>query len=111
MNKVARGLAVIFTAAVLAFADGSADTGQRIYLKMLGDQTGLNGADFAAQHTIAEWNALFEGNGEKFVEATSAKFPKTKAYLSGDAFAKHLPHLNAFMTQYAKDSGNFPSFN
>ncbi|GHS84902.1 hypothetical protein FACS1894103_6050 [Campylobacterota bacterium] len=111
MNRVVLGLAALIAAATFAFADGSADTGQRIYLKMLGDQTGLNGADFAAQHTIAEWNALFAGNGEKFVEATAAKFPKTKEYLSGDAFAKHLPHLSAFMTLYAKDSGNFPSCN
>lgn len=95
--------------AVAAEANGNADTGQRIYLKMMNDATGLNGADFAKLHTIAEWKALFDGKGEKFVAEMSSKYPKTKDYLSGDLFPKHLEHLKAFMVHYAKDSGNFPS--
>lgn len=95
--------------ATTSYADGNADTGQRIYLKMMNGATGLNGADFAKLHTIAEWTALFEGKGEKFVAEVTAKYPSTKDYLNGDLFQKHLPHLKAFMIHYAKDSGNFPS--
>jgi hypothetical protein len=101
---------MLLAIATTVFAsDGNADTGQRIYLKMMGEQTGLNGADFARLHTIAEWAELFDGNGEKFVKEMSKKFPTTKDYLSGELFGKHLPHIKAFMIQYAKDSGNFPS--
>jgi hypothetical protein len=111
MSKIIVALAAIWLTALAAFADGNADTGQRVYLKMLRDHTGMNGADFAAQHTVAEWNALFEGDAKGFVEEIGGKYPSAKAYLNGENFAKHKPHLNAFTTNYAKDSDNFPSCN
>lgn len=92
-----------------AYANGNADTGQRLYLKNMNDATGLNGADFAKLHTIAEWTDLFAGKGEGFIAEISAKYPKTKDYLNGDLFQRHMPHIKAFMIYYAKDSGNFPS--
>lgn len=95
--------------ATAAQADGNADTGQRIYLKMMGDKIGMNGADFAKLETMAGWKAMFEGNGEKFVQTYGAKYPDLKGYLEGDLFPKHMPHIKAFMIHYAKDSGNFPS--
>ncbi|MDR0747358.1 MAG: hypothetical protein LBE89_05630 [Helicobacteraceae bacterium] len=109
MRKVIIALAAMALAAATAFAD--ADTGQRIYLKMLRDHTGINGADFAAQHTTAEWNALFEGDAEGFVEEIGQKYVNAKPYLNGEMFAKHRRYLKEFMTSYSKDSGNFPSCN
>jgi hypothetical protein len=111
MRKVILGLAVALCAVSFSFAEGNADTGKRIYLKTMSAQTGLNGADFAASRTIAEWKRLFEGDAEGFVKEIGEKYPSTKAYLNGEAFAKHAPHLGAFMINYAKDSGNFPSCN
>ncbi|MDR2151364.1 MAG: hypothetical protein LBO72_00960 [Helicobacteraceae bacterium] len=111
MRKVFIALIALALAATTAFADGEADTGQRIYLKSLRDHTGMNGADFAALHTTAEWNALFGGDAEGFVNEIGEKYPNAKPYLSGEMFAKHKPYLKAFMTSYSKDSGNFPSCN
>lgn len=100
-------LGLFATAAVAN--EGNPDTGQRIYLKMMGDPLGMNGADFAKQQTMQGWKDLFEGNGEKFIKMYAEKYPAIKDYLTGELFQKHMPHIKAFFIHYAKDSGNFPS--
>ncbi|MDR0665491.1 MAG: hypothetical protein LBF86_08255 [Helicobacteraceae bacterium] len=111
MRKIFIALAILTLAGTAAFADADADTGQRIYLKTLSDHTGMNGADFAALHTTAEWNALFDGDAEGFVKEIGQKYPNALPYLNGEMFAKHRRYLKAFMASYSKDSGNFPSCN
>ncbi|WP_052433565.1 hypothetical protein [Sulfurospirillum arsenophilum] len=90
-----------------AFADAA--KGQKYYLKYMKDGSGLNGAKFAAQHTQAEWKALFDGKAEKFVAEYSKKYSGLDAFLKGDKFEKFMPDIRDFCIEFASDSGNVPS--
>ncbi|MBV5279678.1 MAG: hypothetical protein J0647_11805 [Campylobacteraceae bacterium] len=90
-----------------AFADSA--KGQKYYLKYMKNDSGMNGAKFATQHTQAEWKALFEGKGEKFIAEYSKKFPALEGFLKGDKFEKFMPDIKDFCLEFASDSGNVPS--
>jgi hypothetical protein len=91
-----------------AFADAA--KGQKYYLKFLKKKSGINGAKFAVQHTQAEWKALFENDGEKFIAEYSSKYPKLKDFFNSDKFKKkYMKHIRDFAIEYASDSGNVPS--
>ncbi|AHJ14488.1 hypothetical protein [Sulfurospirillum multivorans] len=90
-----------------ALADAA--KGQKYYLKYMKNDSGMNGAKFAAQHTQGEWKALFDGKGEKFIAEYSAKFPTLDAFLKGEKFQKFMPDIRDFCIEFASDSGNVPS--
>ena len=90
-----------------AMADAA--KGQKYYLKYMKEGSGLNGAKFATMHTQAEWKALFDGKGEKFIAEYSKKFPGLEAFLKGDKFEKFMPDIKDFCIEFASDSGNVPS--
>ena len=90
-----------------ALADAA--KGQKYYLKYMKDAAGKNGAKFAHEHTQAEWAALFEGSGEKFVEEYSSKYPALKEFFNDEKFPKFLPHIKDFCIEYALDSGKVPN--
>ena len=90
-----------------AFADAA--KGQKYYLKYMKDGSGMNGAKFAAQHTQAEWKALFDGKAEKFVAEYGKKYPGLDGFLKGDKFDKFMPDIRDFCVEFASDSGNVPS--
>ncbi|MCR4941471.1 MAG: hypothetical protein K5978_01580 [Campylobacter sp.] len=98
---------VLGLASVNAMADAA--KGQKYYLKFMKDGAGLNGADFAHQHTQAEWEALFDADAKKFIDEYSTKFPKLKDFLNGDKFKKFMPHIKDFVIEFASDSGKVPS--
>ena len=95
----------------MAVSTASADPakGQKYYLKFMKKATGVNGAKFAAEHTQAEWKALFDGDGSAFIKEYSAKYPDAAEFLNGDKFKKFMPHIKDFAVEYASDSGNVPS--
>lgn len=90
-----------------ALADAS--KGQKYYLKYMKNDSGMNGAKFASQHTQAEWKALFDDKAEKFVAEYSKKYPGLDAFLKGDKFEKFIPDIKDFCIEFASDSGNVPS--
>lgn len=94
-------------ASTSAFADPV--KGQKYYLKYMKDSVGTKGDKFAHEHTQAEWEALFEGNAEKFVKEYSEKYPNLKEFLDSDKFLKFMPHIKDFCIEYAIDSGKVPS--
>lgn len=89
-------------------ASADAAKGQKLYLKFMKAPTGLNGGQFAAQHTQAEWKALCENGGAGFVEEYSAKFPDAADFLKGK-FSRFQQDICDFVINYASDSGNVPS--
>lgn len=100
-------LLVVGCLSTSAFADAA--KGQKYYLKYMKDPAGMNGAKFAAQHTQAEWKALFDGKGEKFIAEYSSKIPSLEGFLKGDKFEKFMPDIKDFCVEFASDSGNVPS--
>ena len=111
MKKVIGLLVSAFFVLGLMSTSALADAakGQKYYLKYMKDASGLNGAKFATQHTQAEWKALFDGKGEKFVAEYSKKYPGLEGFLKGDKFEKFMPDIKDFAVEFASDSGNVPS--
>ena len=111
MKKVIGLLVTAFFVLGLMSTNAMADAakGQKYYLKYMKNDSGLNGAKFATQHTQAEWKALFDGKGEKFIAEYSKKFPALEGFLKGEKFAKFMPDIKDFCLEYASDSGNVPS--
>lgn len=84
---------------------GDYQRGERLFYTQLADTIGLNGADFAYRLTIAEWEKLFENDGEGFIRALGDEYPALKRAIAKQSFIKALPDLKAFLILYAKDGG------
>ena len=91
MKKIIGLLVSAFLVVGLMSTSALADAakGQKYYLKYMKEGSGMNGAKFATMHTQAEWKALFDGKGEKFVAEMSKKFPGLESFLKGDKFEKN----------------------
>ena len=100
----------ILAAGTLALSIGSttlmADVtkGQKLFIKMLKDPCGMEGAKFALKHTQAEWKQI-KGDGKGEVEII-AICPNVKA---GDLKDTHIEHILDFSIELASDPGNVPS--
>lgn len=95
----------LLVAATLQAAD--VDVGQRIYLQMMSQVVQESADLFAARHTRAEWQKLLTDDGSAFVGQMCEQFPQLEAYLRSERFEIHLPHLRAYLLEWASDSGNF----
>ncbi|MGP1506197.1 MAG: hypothetical protein ACTTIM_01855 [Campylobacter sp.] len=105
--KVIASAFLLFSlSATTAFADSA--KGQKYYLKYMRDVTGMKGDKFTSGHTQAEWEALFAGSAEKFVEEYSKQYPSLKEFFESDKFPKFMPHIKDFCIEYAADSGKVP---
>lgn len=100
---------LVMLGAISTFAFADPAKGQRYYLKFMKETTGINGAEFSAEHTQAEWAELFDGEAVKFIEDYSKKYPNAADFLKGKKFKKVMPHIKDFLIYYAKDSGNVPA--
>ena len=111
MKKLISLLVSAFFVIGLLSTNAMADAakGQKYYLKYMKNDSGMNGSKFATMHTQAEWKALFDGKGEKFIAEMSKKFPGLEAFLKGDKFEKFMPDIRDFCIEFASDSGNVPS--
>jgi hypothetical protein len=89
-----------------ANAAGKIKKGQKGYLKTCKKCHG-NGTKGAAMKSQDEWNDLFADGGAK-IKALH-KGDKSEKFFNGKKFKKLAPHLNAFLYEYANDSGNVPS--
>jgi phosphoribosylaminoimidazole carboxylase (NCAIR synthetase) len=75
---------------------------QKIFKKKLQKRCGYNAAYFAQLHTQDEWEAIQQAG--KFADETNKICPKVKIK------DKHVQHVYDFAYEYAKDSGNIPSY-
>jgi hypothetical protein len=96
------GLAITTT-----MASASAEKGKRVYQKFMKDDCGITGGAVAGKHSQKEWKKM-QGNDSFKVELEKI-CPTSKAFLSGGKFKKLESHLNEFMYEYGKGSGNVPS--
>jgi len=81
---------------------GNANRGQRYYFQNLKYVCGISTASFARVHTQDEWEAIY-GAG-KFRSEIHRICPRTKIE------AKYVSDIYHFVYEYAKDSGNLPSY-
>ncbi len=111
MRKITALALAIMVGLGLTVSTASADParGQKLYLKFMKGPTGVNGAQFAAQHTIAEWKDLCANEGAGFIKEYSAKYPDAADFLGGAQFKRFQSDICDFVIHYAKDSGNVPA--
>ncbi|MBE0491262.1 MAG: hypothetical protein IBX44_03305 [Sulfurospirillum sp.] len=111
MKKILGLLLAVFVLVGVMSTSALADAakGQKYYLKYMKKSTGINGGQFAAKHTQAEWKELFASDGVKFIETYSVEFPNAADFLKGDKFKKYMGDISDFLINFASDSGNVPS--
>ena len=83
--------------------------GQKYYLKFMSPSTEMKGNKFAIIHTMAEWEELFEGDGEKFAAEFTEKYPDLKEFFEGEIWPKVRNDIKDFCIEFAADSGKVPS--
>lgn len=110
MNKLTKFLFIAILGLGLAISSVSADAakGQKLYLKFMKSSTGMNGAEFASERTMAEWKALCADNGKGFIDEYSERFPEMESFFKG-RFDKFQSDICDFVINFANDSGNIPS--
>lgn len=85
-------------------ANADAVKGQKLFQKKLKDACGMTGAKFAAKHSQAEWEDIY--NNGKFEAEIIKICPNVK---EGDVKESWQEHIYNFSYDYANDSGNVPS--
>jgi Spy/CpxP family protein refolding chaperone len=98
-------LAALLGIAVMSVsASADAAKGQKIYAKKLKKVCGMNGGDFAKNHTQDEWTKIKEDGKLKDEIKSICKDADTDKIKD-----KFLPDLSDFTINFASDSGNVPS--
>jgi hypothetical protein len=93
-------LLTLLTLTVFATADSK--KGHNIYLKILKTPCGFSGIRFAHEHTQDEWENIQEAG--KFADETNKICPKANIEV------RYVQNVYDFVYEYAKDSGNMPSY-
>lgn len=104
MDKIAKlTVSALLSLVVLStIVTADVNNGQKIYLKKLKSKCGFSGAKFAHKHTQDGWQTIKEAG--KFGEEVTKICPK--ATLN----PKYENDVYDFAYEYAKDSGNVPSY-
>lgn len=110
-NTISKTALVAFMLLSLGGTAALADVkkGQKLYLKTLKSKLKMNGTQFSSLHTVAEWEALFDNEGEGFIKEFSEEYPKSSKVLHKPNIWKKLQHIRDFAIEYGSDSGNVPS--
>lgn len=99
---------------MLAFSTLNAATykGQKAYIDSCKECHG-GGQELAASKNIRTWEKIMDKKGEKLadIHVNSKKAQPSWEYFQDRKFTKDAKHLEDFLTEYAKDSGNVPACN
>jgi hypothetical protein len=93
----------------VSIAQADIKAGQKAYLKLFKTSFGMNGTRFAADHSVAEWEALFADNAKGFIKEYGERFPKAAPVLNNPDMAAKLQDIGDFAKEYGNDSDNVPS--
>jgi len=86
--------------------------GQKIYIETCKECHG-GGQELAGSKKQREWGKLMDNKGEKLAEIhlKSKKAEASWSYFNDRSYTKGAKHLEDFLVEYAKDSGNVPACN
>ncbi len=96
----------------LGSAEAAVYKGQKVYIKKCRKCHG-GGLEVAASKKKRTWKKLLKNKGEGMAKLhlENKKAKKSHKYFKSKKFKKRARHLNDFMVEYAKDSGNVPACN
>ncbi|MEE8589444.1 MAG: cytochrome c [Sulfurimonadaceae bacterium] len=107
---------IMYVLAITVLGLGSAEAavykGQKVYIKKCRKCHG-GGLEVAASKKKRTWKKLLKNKGEGMAKLhlENKKAKKSHKYFKSKKFKKRARHLNDFMVEYAKDSGNVPACN
>ncbi|MDP1783853.1 MAG: c-type cytochrome [Sulfuricurvum sp.] len=104
---------IIFTLLLTApFLNAATYKGQKVYIETCKGCHG-GGQELAASKNMRTWEKIMDKKGEKLadIHLSSKKAQPAWEYFSDSKFTKDSKHLEDFLTEYAKDSGNVPACN
>ncbi|MCI4406221.1 MAG: cytochrome c [Sulfuricurvum sp.] len=86
--------------------------GQKIYIETCKECHG-GGQALAGSKKQREWKKIMDNNGEVLaqIHLNSKKAEPSWVYFNNRAYTKNAKHLEDFLVEYAKDSGNVPACN
>lgn len=100
------------TVITLSTSNAAIYKGQRIFVKKC-VKCHDAGQSFVAEYKMKEWKKLMKkkGKGLAKIHLDSKKAKKSHSYFKSSTYAKKTKHLQQFLVEYAKDSGNVPACN
>jgi ribosomal protein L31 len=103
---------VLFLMASISSLNAATYKGQKIYVETCKECHG-GGQEMAASKNIRTWEKIMDKKGEKLadIHLSSKKAQASWDYFGDRKFTKDSKHLEDFLTEYAKDSGNVPACN
>lgn len=86
--------------------------GQKVYIESCKECHG-GGQELAASKKTRTWEKFMDNKGEKLadIHLASKKAQLSWEYFNDRKFTKDSRHLEDFLTEYARDSGNVPACN
>lgn len=103
---------VLFLVSTLSTLNAATYKGQKIYMDTCKDCHG-GGQAMAASKNMRTWEKIMDKKGEMLAEIhlSSKKAQPSWEYFGDRKFTKDSRHLEDFLTEYARDSGNVPACN
>lgn len=89
---------------------GAVYKGQKVFVKNC-LKCHVSGQNFVASKNMKDWEKLLDNNGKALVDVHLKDKNATKSweYFKSNSFTKKSKHLEDFLVEYAKDSGNAPA--
>ena len=86
--------------------------GQKVYITSCKECHG-GGQELAASKKMRTWEKIMDNKGEKLadIHMASKKAQESWEYFSDRKWSKDSRHLEDFLVEYARDSGNVPACN
>ncbi|MDD4855031.1 MAG: cytochrome C [Sulfuricurvum sp.] len=111
MIKLSTLIALLLMSAFSAL-NAAAYKGQKIYVETCKDCHG-GGQALAGAKNTRTWEKIMDKKGEQLadIHLSSKKAQASWEYFGDKKFTKDSKHLEDFLTEYAKDSGNVPACN
>lgn len=108
----------IFILSILVFttliSSAAVYKGQKEYVKKC-VKCHKAGQAFVSTKNKKDWNKLMKNKGEELaalhITSTDARTEPSHEYFGGSIFSSTAKHLEDFLEEYAKDSGNVPACN
>jgi mono/diheme cytochrome c family protein len=111
MNTINRFITLAFLVAA-PMLNAATYKGQKVYIESCKSCHG-GGQELAASKKMRTWEKFMENKGEKLadIHMASKKAQASWDYFGDRKFTKDSRHLEDFLTEYARDSGNVPACN
>lgn len=101
-------LIIVILFSSLLFSSGEIHKGQTYYYYFLKKPLGYSGVAFAKKYTDKQWQELFKYNAKGLKEFLLSQNKELYQFLENKKFDKVIPHLEAFVVQYASNKKNIP---